>query len=62
MLYLLYIQENCVRAYSGRDMGGGRFQANAYALHTGEGVKNWQFLAYVLYGWPLSYVANVLEL
>ena len=32
VLYLLYIQENCVRAYR-----GGGVQANAYALRTGEG-------------------------
>ena len=35
VLYLLYIQENCVRAY--RREGGGGVQANAYALRTGGG-------------------------
>ena len=55
VLYLLYIQENCVRAHRG-------VPDNAYALRTGGvGVKNCQFLAYILYGWPLINVAHVLE-
>ena len=55
VLYFLYIHENCVRAYRGE--GGGSRPMRTHCVQGGEGgVKNWHIFAYVLYGWPLTWI------